>query len=349
MWVSCIFQERGILVDTSQRTTGAIIFGFLACVIATPAYEDEFAFSSYPLGFRGPLAGVVPPPGLYLENDTYFYDDAQIGGGRTVQTGGKILANVQQQTTADFVTPIWVTPLEIGGGSLGVSLTIPFGRPNIFAGAQLSSPVLGQTIGTGLEQANTTFGEIFPQIFIGWHDGNFHWSFNVGGFAPTGYIPNVISNLSLNRPGLDTTIAFTYLDTELGFEISVIPGLTFNWINPVTDYRSGTDFHLEWSASKFITKDLSIGLVGYHYQQLTPDGGSGDLLGPFQGAVTAVGGTVGYNFDLGNTPISSRVKVYREFNASNRFDGTVAFITFSVPLWVPSSKPAETPKVTAKY
>jgi hypothetical protein len=313
---------------------------------APQAYSAEFATANYLLGFRGPLAGVVPPPGLYLESDTYFYN-AQIGGGRAIETGGKIIANVSQQTALELLTPIWVSPWELAGSKIGASVTVFFGRPNITAGALLSAPNLGVTLGTGLEQANTALGEIFPQIFIGWEYGNFHWTFNVGGFAPTGYIPGAISNVSLNRPALDTTLAVTYLDEKLGYELSVIPGFTYNWINPVTNYRSGNEFHLEWSASKFITKELSIGLVGYHYDQLTPDGGSGDRIGPFQGHVTALGGTVGFNFLLGTTPISTRAKVYREFDTTNRFQGTAAFITISLPVWMPQT--AEAVPVKAKY
>ncbi|ACB96015.1 SphA family protein [Beijerinckia indica] len=315
-------------------------------LVAPHAYSAEFATGNYLLGFRGPLAGVVPPQGLYLENDTYSYS-ANISGGRAVETGGRIIANVTQQTTLDLLTPIWITPWEFAGGKIGVSVTVPFGRPNVTAGALLSAPNLGIAVGGGVEEANTSLGEIFPQIFIGWEKDNFHWSFYVGGFTPTGYIPGAISNVSLNRPGIDTTLAVTYLDEKLGYELSIIPGFTYNWINPVTNYRSGNEFHLEWSATKFITKDLSIGLVGYHYQQLTPDSGSGNRIGPFQGRVTALGGTVGYNFVLGTTPISARTKIYRELDTTNRFQGTAAFITFSLPLWMPQT--AEAAPVKAKY
>ncbi|WP_431311105.1 transporter [Methylobacterium nigriterrae] len=42
-----------------------------------------------------------------------------------------------------------------------------------------------------------------------------------------------------------------------------------------------------------MTKELTVGLVGYFYDQLTGDSGSGDRIGPFKGRVTALGGSVG--------------------------------------------------------
>jgi hypothetical protein len=137
-----------------------------------------------------------------------------------------------------------------------------------------------------------------------------------------------------NRPAFDLTGALTYLDPQIGIELSVAPGITFNWRNPATDYTTGTEFHVEWSASKFLTKDLSIGLIGYHYQQLTEDTGPGNRIGPFKGRVTALGGTVGYTFQVGGIPISTRLKVFQEFNTKNRLEGTAAYLTVSLPLWV---------------
>jgi hypothetical protein len=35
--------------------------------------------------------------------------------------------------------------------------------------------------------------------------------------------------------------------------------------------RTGIDFHLDWGASQFLTKQVHVGLVGYVYRQLNPD------------------------------------------------------------------------------
>ena len=111
-------------------------------------------------------------------------------------------------------------------------------------------------------------------------------------------------------------------------------GITFNGENPATDYRTGTELHVEWAASKYLTKDLSVGLVGYHYQQITGDSGSGAVLGAFEGRVTALGGTIGYNFNAGKLPISTRIKVSR-VRCRKSHGRNIGFLTVSMPLWAP--------------
>ncbi|MCJ2059497.1 transporter [Methylobacterium sp. J-048] len=322
-----------------------------ACVlIPKEADAAEAAQGVYILGNRGPLAGVTPPPGFYFESETYFYQ-GDLGGNRTFQSGGVVAANVKLDISATFMTPVWVTPVEILGGNLGFSITIPFGTPNVSAGAVLSSPRIDRIISGRERDAVFDVGDIYLASFVGWHSGNFHWSATALGVVPSGsYETGQLSNISLNRPALDLSGALTYLDPVLGYELSVVPGITFNWINPATQYLTGTEFHLEWSASKYLSKELSLGLVGYFYDQLTGDGGSGDRIGPFKGRVTALGGQIGYTLKVGEIPVSTNVRVLREFDVTNRFQGTATYLTISAPLWVAPPRAAVAPApVIAKF
>lgn len=310
----------------------------------------EAAQGVYVLGNRGPLAGVTPPPGFYFENETYFYQ-GDLGGNRSFQSGGVVAANVKLDISATFMTPVWVTPVEILGGNLGFSITIPFGTPNVSAGAVLSSPRIDRII-SGRERDDVfNVGDIYLASFVGWHSGNVHWSTTVLGVVPSGsYETGQLSNMSLNRPALDLSAAVTYLDPVLGYELSVVPGVTFNWINPATQYLTGTEFHLEWSASKYLSQHLSIGAVGYVYDQITGDSGRGDRIGPFKGRVTAVGGQIGYTFKFGALPVSMNARVLREFDVTNRFQGTATYLTISAPLWVaPPKQAVEARPVVAKF
>jgi hypothetical protein len=36
-------------------------------------------------------------------------------------------------------------------------------------------------------------------------------------------------------------------------------GFTFNQTNTATDYKTGDEFHLEWAATKYLTKEFTIG------------------------------------------------------------------------------------------
>ena len=97
--------------------------------------------------------------------------------------------------------------------------------------------------------------------------------------------------------------AVTYLDPTLGIELSMVGGFTINGENPDTDHRTGRELHVEAGPTKLI-KELSAGVIGAHYQQVTGDSGPGATLGPYKGRNTAVGGVIGYDFVLGHTPIS---------------------------------------------
>ncbi len=151
--------------------------------------------------------------------------------------------------------------------------------------------------------------------------------------------------MSLNRPAVDLFGTITWLDPALGVDLSAAAGFMFNQTNTATNYKSGDEFHLEWAATKYLTKEFTIGLVGYYYQQLTPDSGTGARLGSFEGRVVALGGSIGYTFEVGKLPISTRLKIYREFAVQNRFEGTAGFFSVSLPIGFDTNvKP-----VAAKY
>ena len=100
---------------------------------------------------------------------------------------------------------------------------------------------------------------------------------------------------------------------------------------------------------QIITQQFTIGLVGYYYQQFTPDTGSG-VLGGFEGRVVALGGSLGYTFEAGKLPISTRIKIFREFDAVNRQEGTVSYFTASLPLAIDaSSQPVPDKQIKAKF
>lgn len=293
----------------------------------------EAATGVYILGSRTVGAGITPPAGVYFQDDTYFYS-GKIAGGTTLPTGGLLVANVSATTWINLPTTLWVTPAKILGGDLAFSLTTPFGEPRINANLLVNSPRFGP-IGVNASDANFDMSDFFLNSFIGWHSGNFHWQLGVGGVIPSGtYVAGQLSNVSLNRPAIDIFGAITWLDPAIGWDLSAAAGFTFNRTNTATDYKTGDEFHLEWGATKYLTKEFTIGMVGYFYQQLTPDSGSGARLGAFEGRVVALGGTFGYTFEVGKIPVSTRIKVFREFDVQNRMEGTAGFLTVAFPLWI---------------
>ena len=115
------------------------------------------------------------------------------------------------------------------------------------------------------------------------------------------------------------------------------PGMNYpRWVasptiseNPDTDYRNGVDFHLDMGASQFLSKQVTVGLVGYAYQQLTGD--SGGRVGDFKSRVFGVGPQVGFIFPLGTSHQGYvNLKGYKEFGAEHRPEGWNAWLTFVI-------------------
>lgn len=131
--------------------------------------------------------------------------------------------------------------------------------------------------------------------------------------------------------GADIFAAGTWLDPTIGWDLSGIVGITFNAENPATDYRTGNEFHFEWAAVKHFNQKFDAGLVGYYYQQLSGDSGDGAAR-PFKGRVAAIGATAAWNFAMGETPVSARLKYFHEFAAENRAEGDAVYLTLSMPI-----------------
>ena len=155
----------------------------------------------------------------------------------------------------------------------------------------------------------------------------------VAGSIPVGsYDPNRLSNLGLGHAAIDIGGAYTFLNPETGWEFSATAGLTYNFENSDTDYQNGIDFHVDLGASKFITEQMYVGLVGFAYQQLTADSGQPALLGDFKGRTYGIGPQIGWIFEAGGTEVFANVRGYEEFNVKNRVEGGGVMITLSLPL-----------------
>ncbi|MGZ3290817.1 MAG: SphA family protein, partial [Xanthobacteraceae bacterium] len=100
--------------------------------------------------------------------------------------------------------------------------------------------------------------------------------------------------------------------------------------NPSTQYQNGVDFHLDWGASRLLTKRLQIGVVGYLYNQASCDGGSGDRVGCFQSRVASAGAQLGYTIPMGELDGNVSVRAYREFAAANRPEGWNLWLSYAL-------------------
>lgn len=321
---------------------------------ADPVFAAEQAKSVYLLGVNASMAGLTPPPDTYVSSFTYLYSGDATGAaalGRSLPGTGTVLPGfatlqrdadirVEAKVALDVFSGLWVAPQQVLGGHFGVGALLPVGYQevdvNVNARTALTFPdgaALQSNRSRRISDDTFAVGDPLATAFIGWNSGNWHWK--VAGLVnvPIGqYDRTNMVNMGFNRWAADLTASTTWLDPRSGFEVSMAAGFTFNGENRATDYKTGTEFHLEGAVMQHFSKDFSVGVAGYHYEQVTGDSGAGAVLGDFKGRVSAIGPNLTYNFQLGNVPILASVRWLHEFNARNRLQGDAAFATLTIPL-----------------
>jgi hypothetical protein len=310
-----------------QFIVGAVLAMVGLVLPLSEATAAESASGAYLLGLRGPGAGVTPPEGLFFSNQVFVYSGRTRGNLRF--EGGALGAQARVSPAINIPTLLWMTPIEVGGARLGVSLTAPFGNVEVKA-----------KVGP-IQRSDRLFTFADPSVtaFVGGKVGQFHWQVGATGFLPIGdYRAGRLANVSKNRGAIDVYGALTWLEPTLGLDITNVIGLTINQQNNATRYTTGNELHWEWAVSKKFESGLSVGAVGYVYRQLTSDRGPGAVLGSFEGRTAAVGGSLGYDFKIGPIPVAARVRFYHEVEAVNRLRGNSAFLSISMPLWVPGAR-----------
>lgn len=306
-----------------MRACAALLaFATVALSGVSPASADEFGFSSYGLGGAAFGAGVTPPPGTYMTFVSGYYQ-AEIN--RSVTLGNVTLdAGAKVKFFQQAINGLYIPERKVLGGRLGLSVTVPVGHIDLDATIVGPIPISRETSGWGL-------GDITTRAQLGWQDGSFSHLAYVQVVAPSGrYSVGFEPNIGLNRPGIDTGWAFTWLESTSKLQFNAAVGFTFNFENEATDYQSGTDFHFEWAIGREISKGLTIGVAGYDYRQVTGDSGAGAILGPLQGSVDAIGPGLTYTTLINKMPLILNARYYREYNVERRWDGSMTILSGTI-------------------
>jgi len=336
------------------------------CVVdVKSAVADEGGVSFWVPGFFGSLAAAPQVPGFAFANLLYYSQVSAGGnvafakqvplGNININFNGNLNANVHGSAEPLYLAaPGYTFATPVLGGQFNITVAIPYGRiessvdASITGNLGLGGP--GFSVGRSLTQAITGFGDLAPMASLRWNFGVHNFMTFIDGNLTIGrYDPTRIANLGLGHNAVDAGGAYTYFDQKTGREFSATLGFTYNFENSHTQYQNGIDMHLDLAASQFVTKQLQIGLVGYWFDQLSCDSGSGDRLGCFESRVAGIGPQIGYVI-----PISKEwqgyinLKGYKEFAAENRPDGWNAWLTFAISPAAPGEKPPSAKRMITK-
>jgi hypothetical protein len=349
-------------VSNASRAPIAAVVACLATLLPLePAAADEGGVSFWIPGFFGSLAATPQQPGwsfatIYYHTSVSAGADVafarQVNRGRlTVPFSGNLSASLDADAHLGIAIPQYVFATPFLGGQAAAVLLVPFGHNRASVDATLTASLgpFGFDVSGGRSDSVTGFGDLVPQFNVRWNHGVHNWMTYVTGNIPVGaYDPTRLANLGIGHGAIDGGGGYTYFDPQTGHEFSAVLGFTYNFENPDTNYKNGVDMHLDWGASKFLTKQWQIGAVGYFYNQISCDSGSGDRVGCFESRVIGIGPQIGHIFQVGEHHQGYlNLKGYKEFDASHRPDGWNVWLTLAISPAAKETPPASTrPRIT---
>jgi hypothetical protein len=357
--MTCCVSERNSGGRFIRVTIGVALatFGFLS----DAAYADEGGVSFWLPGHFSSLAATPQVPGWSMA-EVYYHTTVSAFGGvaaaREIEIGRfattvsvNLNASLHAQADLLLLDPTYTFATTVLGGQLAIGMTGLFG---------CSAASIDGTLATGFGQfaamrmgsisdSITSVGDLYPQATLKWNLGVNNFMTYLTGDIPVGaYDPTRLANLGIGHAAVDGGGGYTYFNPQTGHEFSAVAGFTYNFKNQDTQYQNGIDFHVDWGASEFLSKQVFVGLVGYVYQQVTDDFGQHPILGGFESRVIGGGPQIGFLFPVGDLQGYLNLKGYGEFDAANRPAGWNTWLTFSISPMAPTSTVTPTRRMVTK-
>lgn len=324
----------------------SVMFGSLFEI----GHADEVGISYWLPGRFSSLAATPQVPGWSMA-EVYYHTTVSAFGAvaaeREIEIGRfsptvrvNLNANLNAQADLLLLNPTYTFATPVLGGQLAVGVTGIFGRSAASISGTLTAAVgpFAATRMGSIGDSITSVGDLYPQATLKWNAGVHNFMTYLTGDIPVGaYDPTRLANIGIGHGAIDGGGGYTYFNPQTGHEFSVVSGFTYNFKNQDTQYQNGIDFHIDWGASQFLSKQVFVGLVGYLYQQATDDFGQNPMFGGFRSRVVGVGPQIGYLFPVGDMQGYLNLKGYGEFDAANRPAGWNTWLTFSISPMAPSA------------
>ena len=248
-----------------NRMTPRTIRLLTAGLFSLPLLLQAQPTAHYVPGVEGLKGASLPPPGFYLRdyNVAYFASRINDANGHEIlglDADAFIYANVPRL--------IWITDVQILGGSLGVDALLPL---------QYTDLDIKAGPNTLINQGTFGIGDFFAEATWSKHIEQFDFSAGAGFWAPTGdSSPSLTTRAGLGYwTQMLTAGATWYIDSDKKWALSALNRYEFNFEKEDTDITPGQAYTLEYGASYGVSKTVDVGVAGYYQQQVTKDSGSG--------------------------------------------------------------------------
>jgi hypothetical protein len=292
------------------------------------AVSTELGGSSYPVGVELGYGDMLPP-GLY-NLGYYCHADASSLNGSSGQSLGWTRYHVTADTLSYRLQYVWNGILL--GASAESALVVPF--PDIDLEKQVTS--------TAPQTGGSRFGMTDPLIVplrLTWKGQELNQSAALEIVAPLGaYKVNAPVNPGRNYWQFSPAYALTYRPLpDAVFSFKLRYGI--NTENNATNYQSGDELTVEYSAGYKVSANTSLGIQGYLFRQTTDDELNGRPTSAANGRL--IGSGIG-NFGSANSigPFLSYVvsprfivtaKYQQDFDVKDRAEFTHIWIQGMLP------------------
>lgn len=265
----------------------SLIFALCCMSFAGLVRATEGGGSNYLPGFYGDFAmAEFPEQGTFFNNFFAAYQDVDSQAGVLLEMPGIIHITQQKMFGGTYIAGLF---------------------PAFMAARDNAS---------GMDRA--AMGDFyFVPGGLSWKLENFTAFLFEGVVAPTGYYRVSEFNLGRNYWTFDHNFLLTWR-LPASNELSLAIGYMNNLKNPATNYQSGDEFHLDYTAGHYITDVLALGVAGSYYRQVNEDRAPRELPTNESGENSTVGPVLMYTPKINGQDVVFSVKWLREFNVSGR-------------------------------
>lgn len=307
----------------------ALIFIITLSGLFLHANAEEGGSGHYFPGSMSSSVDGVSATELFLLRLNVIDYAGSFGAGREVPIAGLTALDVDVDIKAYGLTAFW---RPSWGGlsekwSYAMSATVPYIDLTVAGNLQSDTITIPRT------DSKTGLGDVllFPVMLNYKANPNLNANFRLGLYAPTGsYKTGQLANTGKNFWTVEPTAALIYLNQSNGREASIFLGVDFNEENSATNYKSGSQAHIEYTLAQHLPLWGGIagfGITGFWYKQISADSGEGAKLGEFKARANGLGPVISFNKKVGNKhSLIGEFKWLHEFSNSNRPEGDTFFL-----------------------
>jgi len=311
-----------------------ILFFLLLALLPGVAMAEEGGSGHYLPGSMASFIDGVPLKETFLLRANVIYYNGSVGASKQVWIAGQTTLGADATSWGLGLTTLWRPPLDLGERwSYAMSATIPF----LFVDVDVNATVAPGSVSRSSSTDGLGDIVLMPLMLNYNVHPDFNVNFRVGAYAPTGrYEVGRLANTSKNFWTIEPVLGLMYFGQKNGIEVSAFVGADFNTENNDTNYRSGTQVHVDGTLAQHFP--LLGGLAGggvsaYYYQQVTGDSGSGATLGDFKGRTIGLGPVVSYTKKIGGHDTVFEFKWLHEVETKNRLEGDILWLKGVFKFW----------------